>query len=112
MVPRHLGSGDRIKKYMDWVSSPLEDRYRGTSADVTERIRGSFYAPDYLRYVEENRYTDEVFLEYFKDVAHCDKLSQLLYVDSKTWLPDDLLLKADKMTMAASIELTGPFPGS
>jgi asparagine synthase (glutamine-hydrolysing) len=59
--------------------------------------------------VEENRYTDQVFSEYFDDVAHCDKLSQLLYVDSKTWLPDDLLLKADKMTMTASVELRVPF---
>ena len=33
----------------------------------------------------------------------------MLYVDTKTWLPDDLLLKADKMTMANSIELRVPF---
>ena len=94
---------------MDWLSSSLADRYRGTSADVTDRIRETLYSKDYLQYVAENRYTDEVFFEYFDDVAHRDKLSQLLYVDSKTWLPDDLLLKADKMTMAASIELRVPF---
>jgi asparagine synthase (glutamine-hydrolysing) len=33
----------------------------------------------------------------------------MLYVDTKTWLPDDLLLKADKITMANSIELRVPF---
>ena len=32
----------------------------------------------------------------------------MLYVDTKTWLPDDLLLKADKMTMATSVELRVP----
>jgi asparagine synthase (glutamine-hydrolysing) len=32
----------------------------------------------------------------------------MLYVDTKTWLPDDLLVKADKMTMANSIELRVP----
>ena len=32
----------------------------------------------------------------------------MLYVDTKTWLPDDLLLKADKMTMANSVELRVP----
>jgi asparagine synthase (glutamine-hydrolysing) len=32
----------------------------------------------------------------------------MLYVDKKTWLPDDLLLKADEMTMANSIELRVP----
>ena len=32
----------------------------------------------------------------------------MLYIDTKTWLPDDLLVKADKMTMANSIELRVP----
>jgi len=32
----------------------------------------------------------------------------MLYVDTKTWLPDDLLVKADKMTMASSLELRVP----
>jgi asparagine synthase (glutamine-hydrolysing) len=32
----------------------------------------------------------------------------MLYVDTKSWLPDDLLVKADKMTMATSVELRVP----
>ena len=32
----------------------------------------------------------------------------MLYVDTKTWLPDDLLIKADKITMANSVELRVP----
>jgi asparagine synthase (glutamine-hydrolysing) len=36
-------------------------------------------------------------------------LDQILYVYSKSWLPDDLLIKADRMTMANSIELRVPF---
>jgi asparagine synthase (glutamine-hydrolysing) len=32
----------------------------------------------------------------------------MLYVDTKTWLPDDLLVKADKITMATSVELRVP----
>lgn len=35
-------------------------------------------------------------------------LNRMLYVDTKSWLPDDLLVKADKMTMAASVELRVP----
>jgi asparagine synthase (glutamine-hydrolysing) len=35
-------------------------------------------------------------------------LDQTLYLDTKTWLPDDLLVKADKMTMANSLELRVP----
>jgi asparagine synthase (glutamine-hydrolysing) len=35
-------------------------------------------------------------------------LDQMLYADTKLWLPDDLLVKADKMTMANSLELRVP----
>ena len=36
------------------------------------------------------------------------RLDQMLYVDTRTWLADDLLVKADKMTMANSVELRVP----
>jgi asparagine synthase (glutamine-hydrolysing) len=36
-------------------------------------------------------------------------VNRMLYTDTKTSLPDDLLLKADKMTMANSVELRVPF---
>lgn len=38
-----------------------------------------------------------------------DPLDQMLYFDICSWLPDDTLLKADKLTMAYSLELRVPF---
>jgi asparagine synthase (glutamine-hydrolysing) len=37
-----------------------------------------------------------------------DPLSRMLYVDTKLWLPDDLLARGDKTSMAASIEARIP----
>ena len=37
-----------------------------------------------------------------------DRLSRMLYVDTKLWLPDDLLARGDKMSMAASLEARVP----
>ena len=37
-----------------------------------------------------------------------DNLSSMLYLDTKIWLPDNLLMKGDKMTMAASLEARVP----
>jgi asparagine synthase (glutamine-hydrolysing) len=108
-IPNSCLPGDKLKKYADWLSHTVSDRYRGTSADLTERIKHSFYSPGFLEFTQENNYLDETFLRYFGDVGGQPLLSQLLYVDSKTWLPDDLLLKADKMTMATSVELRVPF---
>jgi asparagine synthase (glutamine-hydrolysing) len=45
---------------------------------------------------------------YFKEYPG-NTLSKMLYVDLKTWLPDDLLIKVDKITMANSIEARVPY---
>ena len=50
----------------------------------------------------------QVVTDYLAAAKNFDLLSKMLYVDTKTWLTDDLLLKADKMTMANSIELRVP----
>jgi asparagine synthase (glutamine-hydrolysing) len=44
-----------------------------------------------------------------KEVAHLDPLSQILYIDTRTNLPDDLLMVGDKTSMANSIEVRVPF---
>jgi asparagine synthase (glutamine-hydrolysing) len=46
---------------------------------------------------------------YFDRCQNADSVSQLMYVDMKTSLPDDLLALTDKMSMAASIECRAPF---
>ena len=42
-------------------------------------------------------------------VAGCDELVKKQYLDLNLWLPGDILLKADKMSMAHSLELRVPF---
>ncbi|MEO8718021.1 MAG: asparagine synthase (glutamine-hydrolyzing), partial [Burkholderiales bacterium] len=39
----------------------------------------------------------------------CSSLRRMLYFDQTSWLPDNLLERADRMTMAASIEARVPF---
>lgn len=44
-----------------------------------------------------------------RDVSYRDPLDQMMYVDLRLWLPDDLLLVGDKMSMAESVEMRVPF---
>ncbi len=46
---------------------------------------------------------------YFEKVAHLDEPTQLQYVDIYTWMLYDILQKADRMSMANSLELRVPF---
>ncbi len=46
---------------------------------------------------------------YFDRVAHLDEPTQLQYVDMYTWMLYDILQKADRMSMANSLELRVPF---
>jgi asparagine synthase (glutamine-hydrolysing) len=43
------------------------------------------------------------------DVRHLDPLTQMLYIDTRASLPDDLLMVADKTAMANSLEARVPF---
>lgn len=45
----------------------------------------------------------------YDQVKGKDDLTKMQYLDLKLWLPGDILLKADKMSMAHSIELRVPF---
>jgi asparagine synthase (glutamine-hydrolysing) len=48
------------------------------------------------------------FKRAFDDVEGCHYLDQASYVDIKTWLADDILVKVDRATMAHSLEARAP----
>jgi asparagine synthase (glutamine-hydrolysing) len=65
-------------------------------------------APD-LRSADVECYWQDKVENLFRAVGSEDALDQVLYVDLKTFLPDLNLSVADKLSMAASIEVRVPF---
>jgi len=51
---------------------------------------------------------EHIFAQHLAATDAEDPLSRMLYVDTKLWLPDDLLARGDKMSMAASLEARVP----
>ena len=47
-------------------------------------------------------------LQYYNNAPANDHLSRILYTDIKTYLPGDILVKADRMSMANSLEVRAP----
>ena len=100
----------RIKKYADLIKPDLADYYYSRTASpfsYFSKHRRGLYTENFLATTDTGRST-EIIRELFQNVASRPLLDQMLYVDTKTWLPDDLLIKADKITMANSVELRVP----
>lgn len=99
-------AGGRGRKYLDLVKLPLESRYRGVGLLTDSAIEGLIPA------VTRNGRSDpseKVWQQVYNESKQWTTLSRMLHADMNTWLVDDILLKADKMTMANSLELRVPF---
>ena len=101
--------GGKLGRYVRHVGLPLQDRYRGVSSLFLDGIKTDVVNSDLRTSPTKSSFVEDTFRTYFQRVKSTTELNQMLYVDTKVWLPDDLLVKADKMTMAASIELRVPF---
>ncbi|MBI5118513.1 asparagine synthase (glutamine-hydrolyzing) [Candidatus Poribacteria bacterium] len=100
-------AGERGTKYADWIASREDGVYLSVSGDVTSSIRKEMLSEDFRNSC--SRGVSDFFEELGETFDGWSPLQKMQYVDTMTWLPDDLLIKADKMTMAASIELRVPF---
>jgi asparagine synthase (glutamine-hydrolysing) len=100
-----LALGRKAARYLEGVQKPLWQRYRGVSSVFTDSERTALLAPATC-----GQPIDEASRALGTAPSdHRDALLQMLYFDLKVWLPDDLLVKADKMSMAAGVELRVPF---
>ena len=106
-----LRDDSRYGKYGSFMRTPLEDYYFSHGSGPYEFPNSHFrelYTPEFLAMIDCER-RSECSRSHFAQASALDPLDQMLYVDTKTWLPDDLLIKADRMTMANSLELRVPF---
>ena len=58
--------------------------------------------------LKSNETLKDVLYPYYERVKDKDELTKKMYFDYHFWLPQDILLKADKMSMAHSLELRVP----
>jgi asparagine synthase (glutamine-hydrolysing) len=100
----------RIGKYASLIKPRLSDYYYSLNSSpfsYFNQNRNRLYSDEFLAGVSVEKST-EIIRQLFDRVEGRPLLDQMLYVDTKTWLPDDLLIKADKITMANSLELRVP----
>ncbi len=102
LLERILPAG-KVRKNIGMLGRPLESRYR--SAVI-------FPLDEVARMLPVEPSCNDPYGQLAQVYARCrhlETLSRMSYVDLMTWLPNALLLKADRMTMAHSLELRVPF---
>jgi asparagine synthase (glutamine-hydrolysing) len=98
-----LPEGMRGKDLLRRGSIPIEERYYGNARIFRPDEMSFFRAFDpAVSHVDVTR-------PHYLATTHLDDSTRMQYVDLFTWLRGDILVKADKMTMANSLELRVPF---
>jgi asparagine synthase (glutamine-hydrolysing) len=97
-----LPEGVRGQSMLRRGTTPIVERYYGNARifDDAEKAR--------LLGGPSPRHTD-VTAPLYAESAYLDEVTAMQQIDLATWLPGDILVKADRMTMAHSLELRTPF---
>jgi asparagine synthase (glutamine-hydrolysing) len=99
-----------VANYVPLMNDHFPDYYYSRTSNpyrYTGNRLGKVYSADFAQAIDRE-HTLEPVRELQAHVRGRNTLDAMLYIDTKTWLPDDLLIKADKMTMANSVELRVP----
>jgi len=102
-LAKKLPVGTKGRGFMLRGAKTVEERYIGGanifSPEEREKILKSSIAPNPI----------DITRPYYDKVKHEDDITKMQFLDIHLWLAGDILLKADKMSMAHSLEVRVPF---
>ncbi|MBP3040096.1 asparagine synthase (glutamine-hydrolyzing) [Bacillaceae bacterium Marseille-Q3522] len=99
-----MPAGMKGKSFIERGLTPMEERYIGNAKMFSEEEKRELLNV----YKEGLSYTD-VTKPLYEESRGLNPVDRMQYIDIHTWMRGDILLKADKMTMAHSLELRVPF---
>jgi len=102
----YRGFARRARRFVDSANLPLAECYLNWVGLFDADMRRSLLSP------WPDLAGADVLAEYqarFEQASALDPVGQLLYVNATTYLPGDLLVKTDRMTMAHGLEARCPF---
>jgi len=103
-VSKVIPQGVKGKSFLERGTTPIEERYYGNARMFTEEEKRHLLR----RYDPSVRYTD-VTAPLYAECTELDDVTKMQYVDLYTWLRGDILVKADRISMAHSLEVRVPF---
>jgi asparagine synthase (glutamine-hydrolysing) len=103
-----VGLGFKLRQFLHGHALPPERAHYSWRRIIDETAKQPLLRPG-VREVVTASDPFEGFARHYRDAADLGPLDQSLYVDVKTWLASDILVKVDRMTMAHALEARAPF---
>jgi asparagine synthase (glutamine-hydrolysing) len=96
----------KLKKAARALSQPAPQRWMNWFGVFNGEFKENLLSASIKGSIDSD--SSHVFQRWLQRNPQRDDLSSMLYLDTKIWLPDNLLMKGDKMSMAASLESRMP----
>ncbi len=111
MIPpteKKKGAINRLKRFVDGAVLPEDLQHVRWMIFLTEQEKSSLYG-DAMRTMARTTEAHDFIRHFFQRADSKDYVNRQLYVDLKTYLCDDIMVKVDRMSMATSLEARAPF---
>lgn len=92
------------KSYANRASKTLEERFIGNANLFSDKEKRKI-----LKNTDGMLKPEEITKQFYDDTKGLDDVTRMQYIDINLWMIGDILLKADRMSMANSLELRVPF---
>ena len=103
-----LPEGFTGKKFFRNISLSSRQRYLDNISYFTPGKLHKLLTPEFYEAVSVDREAEAIMMKHFEGGPNEPWLSQLQYLDTKTYLPADVMTKVDRMSMAHSLEAREP----